>query len=122
MKARILNTEFKGIYTDEFIQDNLSNIINGQLVSEWELTEILPTELELKFLNLKFDGLVYFEGATIEEIQEAENAKKQVQNLEIYNELLLTDWYVVRFVETGISIPTEILAERQAIRNRYKIL
>ncbi|CAB4148783.1 hypothetical protein UFOVP532_29 [uncultured Caudovirales phage] len=122
MKARILNTEFKGIYTDEFIQDNLSNIINGQLVSEWEITEILPTELELKFLNLKFDGLVYFEGATIEEIQEAENAKKQVQNLEIYNELLLTDWYVVRFVETGISIPTEILAERQAIRNRYKIL
>jgi hypothetical protein len=119
MKARIENTEFKGIYTDEFIQDNLSNIINGQLVSEWELTEIFPTELELKFIKLKFDGLVYFEGASVEEIQEAENAKKKVQNLEIYNELLLTDWYVVRFVETGIQIPVEILAERQAIRNRY---
>jgi hypothetical protein len=116
MKARIENTEFKGIYTDEFIQNNLSNIINGQLVSEWELTEILPTELELKYINLKFDGLVYFEGATIEEIQAT---KKQVQNLEIYNELLLTDWYVVRFVETGIEIPAEVLAERQEIRNRY---
>lgn len=119
MKARILNTEFKGIYTDEFLQNNLSNIINGQLVSEWELTEILPTELELKYINLKFDGLVYFEGATIEEIEEAENAKKQAQNIEIYNELLLTDWYVVRFAETGIQIPAEILAERQEIRNRY---
>jgi hypothetical protein len=116
MKARIENTEFKGIYTDEFIQENLNNIINGQLVSEWEITEILPTELELKYINLKFDGLIYFEGATIEEIQAT---KKQVQNLEIYNELLLTDWYIVRFVETGISIPTEILAERQEIRNRY---
>lgn len=122
MKARILNTEFKGIYTDEFLQNNLSNIINGQLVSEWELTEILPTELELKYINLKFDGLVYFEGATIEEIAQAENAKKQSQKLEVYNELLLTDWYVVRYVETGVSIPSEILAERQAIRNRYEIL
>ena len=122
MKARILNTEFQGIYTDEFLQNNLSNIINGQLVSEWELTEILPTELELKFIKLKFDGLVYFEGATIEEIVQAQNAKKQAQNLEIYNELLLTDWYVVRFAETGIPIPSEILAERQAIRNRYEIL
>lgn len=122
MKARILNTEFKGIYTDEFLQNNLSNIINGQLVSEWELTEILPTELELKYINLKFDGLVYFEGATIEEIVQAQNAKKQAQKLEIYNELLLTDWYVVRFAETGIAIPSEILAERQAIRNRYETL
>lgn len=122
MKARILNTEFQGIYTDEFLQNNLSNIINGQLVSEWELTEILPTELELKYINLKFDGLVYFEGATIEEIAQAENAKKQAQKLEVYNELLLTDWYVVRYVETGISIPSEILAERQAIRNRYENL
>jgi hypothetical protein len=119
MKARIENTEFKGIYTDEFIQNNLSNTINGQLVSEWELTDILPTELELKFIKLKFDGLVYFEAATIEETEEAENVKKQFQNIEIYNELLLTDWYVVRFVETGIPIPTEILAERQTIRNRY---
>lgn len=122
MKARILNTEFQGIYTDEFLQNNLSNIINGQLVSEWELTEILPTELELKYINLKFDGLVYFEGANIEEIAQAENAKKQAQKLEVYNELLLTDWYVVRYVETGIAIPSEILAERQAIRNRYENL
>ena len=122
MKARIFNTDFFGIYTDEFIQDNLSNIINGQLVSEWELTEILPTELELNYINLKFDGLVYFDGATIEEIVQAENAKLQAQNLEIYNELLLTDWYVVRFAETGIDIPSEILAERQAIRNRYETL
>lgn len=122
MKARIFNTEFKGIYTDEFIQANSSNVINGQLVSDWELIEILPTEIELKYIRLKFDGLVYFEGATIEEIEEAENAKRQAQKLEIYNELLPTDWYVVRFVETGVAIPAEILAERQAIRVKYENL
>jgi hypothetical protein len=30
-----------------------------------------------------------------------------------------TDWYVVRFIETGIPVPEEILQQRQAIRNKY---
>lgn len=117
MKARILNNEFKGIYTDIFIQENLNNVVNGQLVSEWELTEILPTEYYIKTM---FNGSNYYEGASQEEIAQAENAKIKAQNLEIYNELLPTDWYVVRFVETGIAIPNEVLAERQSIRNRYE--
>ena len=37
-----------------------------------------------------------------------------------YEELLPTDWYVVRFVETGVKIPEEILQQRQAIREKYK--
>lgn len=119
MKARILDSEFKGIYTDEFLQNNSSNVINEQLVSEWELTEILPTEFYIKTM---FDGVNYYEGASSQEIQEAENAKLQAQKLEIYNELLPTDWYVVRYVETGVAIPAEILAERQAIRLRYENL
>lgn len=119
MKARIFNSEFKGIYTDEFLQNNSSNIINGQLVSEWEMTEILPTELYIKTM---FNGVNYYEGASVQEIEEAENAKLQAQKIEIYNELLPTDWYVVRYVETGVAIPAEILAERQAIRLRYENL
>jgi hypothetical protein len=29
-----------------------------------------------------------------------------------------TDWYVVRFAETGVAIPEKILVERQAARER----
>ena len=41
--------------------------------------------------------------------------KKQMQ----YVELLPTDWYFVRKVETGIEVPSEILEQRTAIRNKY---
>ena len=55
MKARILNNEFKGIYTNDFIEQNKDKVINGQLVSEWTLTDTLPTESELKFIKLMFE-------------------------------------------------------------------
>lgn len=116
MKARIFNSEFKGIYTDEFLQNNSSNVINGQLVSEWELTEILPTE---SYIKTMFDGVNYYEGASIEEIAIHQNNILNENKKQAYNELLPTDWYVIRKLETGIDIPAEILAERQAIRNRY---
>ena len=31
--------------------------------------------------------------------------------------LATTDWYVVRFAETGLAIPQDILAARQSARN-----
>lgn len=60
-----------------------------------------------------------YEGATQEEIAEQENQIKQQQKQQAYEELLPTDWYVVRFIETGIPIPQEILQQRQAIRSKY---
>jgi hypothetical protein len=114
MKARILNNELTGIYTNDFISKNLDKVINGQLVSEWELTEILPSENLLKPL---WKGTTWIEGATPEEITEQENQQKQELKRQAHEELLKTDWYVVRFVERGIEIPKEILEQRQLIRN-----
>ena len=43
MKARILNNEFQGVYTDDFILNNLDKIINGQLVS---VNNLIPDQLK----------------------------------------------------------------------------
>lgn len=50
---------------------------------------------------------------TLEElkVEKIEQVKRQA-----YNILKETDWYIVRFQETGKEIPEHILAERQQIR------
>ena len=68
MLIRILNNEFQGIYTSDFIEQNQDKIINGQLVSEWQLTEVLPSE---NFLKPIWNNSEWIEGATPEEIAEA---------------------------------------------------
>lgn len=45
-----------------------------------------------------------------------EEEKKQLK----YQELLPTDWYFVRQIETGIEVPAEILLQRTEIREKYK--
>lgn len=67
-----------------------------------------------------FNGENYYEGATPEEIAEQENKIKKQLKQQAYEELLPTDWYVVRFIETGIPVSEEILQQRQAIREKYK--
>jgi hypothetical protein len=62
----------------------------------------------------------FYEGATEEEIQAKEidiiAERKRMQHAE----LLETDWYVVRFAETGVPIPQEIIDLRNQIRNKYE--
>lgn len=60
---------------------------------------------------------VEYEAIEFEEIVEIENNDFQKQ--EQYQELLPTDWYVVRFIETGVPIPDEISKQRKAIREKY---
>ena len=67
MKARVINGQYQGAYSNDFIQKNYNKVINGQLVSEWELTEILPNENLLKPI---WNGSEWIEGATPEEIAE----------------------------------------------------
>ena len=116
MKVRIVNNEFQGIYTNDFIKNNFNNIINGQLVSEWELTDILPNETLLKPI---WNGSEWIEGITDEELQQQELEQQKLLKQQQYEELLPTDWYVVRFIETGIPVPEEILQQRQVIREKY---
>lgn len=49
---------------------------------------------------------------------EAEQQAKENTNEEARAYLNSTDWYVVRFAETGVAIPQEILDARQAARER----
>jgi hypothetical protein len=65
------------------------------------------------FIKFKFDGNAWVEGASTEEIADLSQQKK-----EIANELLKeTDWYVIRFQETGKPIPQDILDLRKQIRD-----
>jgi len=49
MKARILEGLFYGFYSNEWLEQNKNNNINGQLVSEWLTVDV--TEEECDFLT-----------------------------------------------------------------------
>jgi hypothetical protein len=66
MKTRIVNGYIKGNYTDQWIEDNQDQIINGDLVSDWDLAPLY----EGNFVKPMWDGSSYYEGATNEEITE----------------------------------------------------
>jgi hypothetical protein len=55
-----------------------------------------------------------FESETQKAEKELERKRQQ------HAELLETDWYVVRFAETGVPIPQEIIDLRNQIRNKYE--
>lgn len=122
MKARILNTQFNGIYTDDFILNNWNKVINGQLVSEWELTENLPTEEEMKYIKLMYDGEIYFEGASLEEINII-NIQKAIEIDLMYTERIYklmakhNDKYIEGLIN-GITytIPLDVIAERERLK------
>ena len=75
-------------------------------------------------LFIKNGGIFeYFEG-TPEEIAEANKIiiQQNIENIkqQQFKKLSKTDWYITRFIETGIEIPEEILEERKQIRLRYE--
>ena len=39
--------------------------------------------------------------------------------MECYTQLLVTDWYLIRMLDTGDLVPEEITAERNEIRKKY---
>lgn len=66
-----------------------------------------------------WDGFPYVKGYAPEKPQSAINAERIT---ELQNRLNATDWYAVRFAETGVEIPDEIKAERQAAREEISRL
>ena len=66
-------------------------------------------------------GVKYVE-AIPEEIAEANKLIVQNLKLEQYQELLPTDWYYTRYIETGQEVPLEIKQQRQEIRDKYSNL
>ena len=66
-----------------------------------------------------WNGTEWVESITPEEIAEQELEKQKILKQQQYEELLPTDWYVIRFIERGIEIPEEIKIQRQAILDKY---
>lgn len=85
----------------------------------------MTNEIWKKKVDLKGDFILddnndfVMELVSIEDIPDkilTDFEKKQLQ----YQELLPTDWYFVRQIETGIEVPAEILLQRTEIREKYK--
>lgn len=51
-----------------------------------------------------------------------EEERNALRIAELQNYLDTTDWYAVRFAETGVEIPAEIKAERQSAREEISRL
>ena len=116
VKARIINSEdFGDIYTNDFIIERWDTVVNGQLVSEWELTLILPNP---EWKIPKWNGSEWVEGATQEEIQ-ALNLQKAMQiDLEYKDRItkLLNIPVQKMICEELDSIPLDILEEKERLK------
>ena len=69
--------------------------------------------------------MVFFSSAQqrfIKLVAEANKPIVQNLNLQQYQELLPTDWYYTRYIETGQEVPLEIKQQRQEIRDKYNNL
>jgi hypothetical protein len=101
------------------------NLETGFFVGNFPINELpensafADINYQLQFIVGKWNGTEWVEGATAEEIAEQELEQQKLLKQQQYEELLLTDWYVIRFLERGIPIPEEITQQRQEILNRY---
>ena len=102
-------------------------IINGKATGAWSKTpqewatfeiDELPKE-DLSFYRL-VDGKLVFDEKIKIEIKTLEDNEKVKMELETY--LKETDWYVLRFFETGKEIPIEISEKRQKARDKISEL
>lgn len=70
---------------------------------------------DAKFANLLPAGSVQITDAEADAIREA-NKPKPNPKAEAQAYLDSTDWYVVRFAETGVPVPVEVTTKRAAAR------
>lgn len=66
-----------------------------------------------------YDGNWYIKGYAPEKPQSVIDAER-IDELQKY--LDETDWYAVRFAETGVAVPEDVKAERQAAREEISRL
>jgi len=76
--------------------------------------KIENSTIETLDVNLIPKG-IEFETIEFDEVIEVEDNFELKQRA--YQQLLQTDWYVTRFIETGKAIPADILELRNKIRN-----
>lgn len=81
MKARIYNNEWLGNHLDSWLNTNQNIVIGGELVSEWQLTEVLPNTDLMKPI---WNGTEWIEGLTENELQSIQIEKAIKEETEMY--------------------------------------
>jgi len=66
--------------------------------------------------GVKFEEFEFNESELLESYNQEKNISNKIKQ---YQELRPTDWYFTRFLETGQEVPSEILTQRQEIRQKY---
>jgi Trp operon repressor len=117
MVARIVNNKFGGLFEEIFIEKNQEKKINGAFVSEWQLTDVLPSE---NLLKPQWNGTEWIEGATTEELQTIQNQKKETAKQDIAN--LYTQLYRSALSRaTGKTGTLEyLLLQKKEYEDKYK--
>ena len=132
MKANILNiqktySEIPGTWEFEGVTyQGYEHFTDLHFAHGWR-DVVIPTITETQKLSNEYiliNDIVTKEviDFTPEEIAEANKPKVQNLNLQQNQELLPTDWYYTRYIETGQEVPLEIKQQRQEIRNKYRNL
>jgi hypothetical protein len=86
---------------------------------EWATFEVDKIPDDLNCYKV-VDGILVFQDDIKENIEKADENEKMIQSLQEY--LDGTDWYVVRYMETGKAIPEGISEHRQAARDEISRL
>lgn len=103
----------------------IKNLVNGlefvvtgetlpELQPEWGSPEKEKVEMDSEG-NIVSTTQVPAEYEVIEEEYDPEAGRQEAEALQY---LASTDWYVVRFAETGVIVPIEILEARKLARER----
>lgn len=109
MKAKIINTtDFDGIYTNEYISNNI------ELTSEWVFTDVLPST-DIK--SPKWNGSEWVESISSDEIRITKEKIAIQIDLEYTNMItLLMNKHVEKYIIDGTEIPLKIIEKRNELR------
>jgi hypothetical protein len=119
MKARIVNGEWAKNHLNSWLENNQEKVIGGQLVSEWQLTEVLPSE---DLLKPTWNGTEWIEGATAEEIEQANKpiVPETISRMRLKLELFERGILVEDIVDTINGIPSAVFSEPEKIKALIK--
>ncbi len=98
------------------VYPNLLNPVDREAAGVVEVSDpVRPQPEEDYIITENLDGSLNVERRSDEVLQKRDAHKASAAALQYLRE---TDWYVVRFSETGTAIPAEVLSERAAARGR----
>lgn len=121
MNALILNNgDFGGLFSTETIEKNA--FLNGVELNENNITSVLPTVEQIKYIKLRWNGSAWYEAATQEEINDAnapivpEEISSMDLKLQLF-ELGITDQDIFDDID---SIPDSMFPQNEKQKAKIK--